>query len=333
MQPNPPTSRSSSVVKRYFAIAAVLLYVLALVWSIDASFVYGLIGVIAIFTFLGFTKGEFFNKGEASPKENSFNTKTVNTPWRKETAFRPASPLVPRATISKPMIVSVVAGLFLTVIILVIVIISNDSNDDEAAFEIQQAEYFYNQGEYDSAKIFYRQAISSYPESKEALMGYGNTLLVQEQYDSAIILYDKVLSIDPAYSDAAYQKGAAFSYQKNYDRSISQLQSLLQTNSSYFDALQLIGDNYYNQQKYDSALRWYDDAYKHGVRNRYLCHLMGYIHETKGNNNKAVKLYEEALGYDSSVLDIYQRLGELLPGEKGNLYRRKAAKLEQTERQ
>ena len=43
----------------------------------------------------------------------------------------------------------------------------------------------------------------------------------------------------------------------------------------------------------------------------------------------AIDLYKEALSYDSTVVDIYTRLGELLPNEDGNYYRTQAVKLKQ----
>ena len=152
--------------------------------------------------------------------------------------------------------------------------------------------------------------------------------MMREQYDSAIVYYDKALAADPSYEKATYQKAAVFLYQKNYDQSIELLRNLLKENSEYAEASQLIGDNYYNQQRYDSALRWYNKAYDGGIRNRYLFHLMGYIHQTKGDNTHAIKYYQEALQYDSSVLDIYQRLGTLIPGQAGDFYRRTAVELE-----
>ena len=75
---------------------------------------------------------------------------------------------------------------------------------------------------------------------------------------------------------------------------------------------------------------WYKNAYENGgIRTRALCHLMAYIYDTKGDYSKAIDLYKEALSYDSTVVDIYKRLGELLPNEDGNYYRTQAVKLQQ----
>jgi tetratricopeptide (TPR) repeat protein len=85
--------------------------------------------------------------------------------------------------------------------------------------------------------------------------------------------------------------------------------------------------NYYEQQQYDSAKHWYSKGYENGIRNAWICHVLGYLHDRDAENEKAVALYREALEYDSSKTEIYLRLGELYPGEEGNFYRNKAAQL------
>jgi len=324
MEPAPPSKEKKIHSRLYFGIATGLLYLLAVVWSIDLSVVYILSGSILIFGVLGFN-----NLAKDFPAATARSATIFPSRFPAESKAPHGNQFTPtsRARINKPLIIAIIAGFFVSMVIFIIVILSQDTVDYDSQWRYAQAEIFYGQGEYDSAAIYYRQALIVDPKSEEALTGYGNTLMMREQYDSAIIYYNKALAINPAYDKAAYQKGAVLSYQKKYQESIALLTVLLHENPSYTDALQLIGDNYYNKQQYDSALRWYTKAYEGGVRNRYLFHLMGYIQETKGNTTNAIKLYQEALQYDSSVVDIYQRLGDLLPGPEGNFYRKTAADL------
>jgi len=118
-----------------------------------------------------------------------------------------------------------------------------------------------------------------------------------------------------------------FYFQKNYDQSIPLLKGLLANDPTHNEALQLLGDSFYNKQQYDSALVWYDKAYSTGFRNTYLCYLMAYVYETKGNNNKAIQLYKETLEYDDTIVDVYSRLGTLIPGSEGDAYITKAAEI------
>jgi hypothetical protein len=58
---------------------------------------------------------------------------------------------------------------------------------------------------------------------------------------------------------------------------------------------------------------------------------MGFLHENKQDTQRAIELYKEALnyeGYDDTVADIYKRLGQLIPGDEGNVYRVKAIELQ-----
>jgi tetratricopeptide (TPR) repeat protein len=100
-------------------------------------------------------------------------------------------------------------------------------------------------------------------------------------------------------------------------------------NPDYVDGMLLIGDSFYNQSQLDSALRWYEGAYGQGYRSAILSHLMAYIYDVKGQTNQAIELYREAIGQDSTIVDIYTRLGELVPGEEGNWFRQKTAQLQQ----
>ena len=72
-------------------------------------------------------------------------------------------------------------------------------------------------------------------------------------------------------------------------------------------------------------MRWYEEAYAKGYRSAGLSHVMAYIYDIKGETQKAIPLYKEAISYDTTRTEIYTRLGELIQGEEGNEYRQKAA--------
>jgi tetratricopeptide (TPR) repeat protein len=124
---------------------------------------------------------------------------------------------------------------------------------------------------------------------------------------------------------AQYNKGYVYFDRKDYGRAIVETRKVLTLEPEHTDALLLMGDSFYNQGQLDSALYWYEGAYSTGYRSAILCHLMAYIYDTKGKQETAINLYKEAIGQDSSIVAIYSRLGELVPGEEGNWYRTKAA--------
>ncbi|NJN41462.1 MAG: hypothetical protein HC811_03690 [Flammeovirgaceae bacterium] len=84
-------------------------------------------------------------------------------------------------------------------------------------------------------------------------------------------------------------------------------------NPSYGAAIDLLGNSYYSLEKYDSALYWYDRAYTSGALNKQNLVVHGYLCEVNGNTERAISLYKEMIGYDSSSVYSYNRLAELDP--------------------
>ena len=316
---------------------------MALFWSVDASFIYFFLGCSAFCFFLG-----FINRPAPAPEnEPDFQQfhrekKEVDDaigsdlPDELKSILDNPRPQYPQPSLKKTDFARAMqkrALLIFTGIVLILfgaIFIANFSSgsdfDAEAFYE--QGEGFYQQEQYDSANTYYNKALSVRKDFPEALTGCGNVLMMKNDNEGAIRLYDKALAINPDLEVAKYQRGLVLFYQTQYEQSIVEEKSLLDINPSYFEVMQVVGDDYYNQKQYDSALYWYDAAYANGIRNRFLCHLMGYLYQTKGNAEKAISLYKEALEYDDSVADIFIRLGELLPGEEGNIYRTKAAGLQ-----
>jgi tetratricopeptide (TPR) repeat protein len=165
------------------------------------------------------------------------------------------------------------------------------------------------------------------PDYEEALNGYGVSLMEQKKYDLALTAFDKAIQANPEYDEARFNKGLTYYYMKNYRHSRQESLRLLAGNPAYYTAMTLAGDGYYADQRYDSARFWYQQAYDNGERSSWLCHVLGYLHETAKNNAQAISLYQEAISYDSVNLQVYERLGVLLPGQDGETYRRAAQAL------
>ena len=231
---------------------------------------------------------------------------------------------------SRRVVALVFVVFFVVVMLFVIGSLFSRSDYDQSTWYYETGERFYFNQEYDSAYINYRRAWKLNPEYAEAMLGYGNVLIIGERYDSALIMFNKVLEIRPDYREANYSKALIYYNQQKYNESLAVLLPVLEEESDYYDAMLLVGDCYYAQKKFDDAINWYGNAYENGgARSRALCHIMAYIHDTKGNTGEAIPLYKEALSFDSSVVEIYQRLGELLQGEEGDYYPAQAAKMRQ----
>lgn len=303
----------------------------ALFWSVDTMLAYVLFGGTAFFLVLFFyqialqrdkEEGIF---GQKEQRRNPAFGEAASPSSNRSAPRSSSADKSPKVNGNILVAVAVVIGLFFLFYKL-----DHLFEEEAVADNIQyydQAEQFYAAGQYDSAYYYYRAALALDAQMQEALVGMGNTLYMQSQIDSARWYYERALAINPMYTQARYNVGWWYYDQKQFRQSITELKVLVEQDPAQLGAMQLVGDNFYALNEYDSALRWYEGAYTNGSRSRWLCHVMAYIYDTKNQVDQAIPLYKEAIQYDSTLVDLYVRLGELLPNEEGEVYRFKAAQL------
>ncbi|MEP6734989.1 MAG: tetratricopeptide repeat protein [Chryseolinea sp.] len=332
-------SRKSNV---YFAIGGALFLLMGLLSSVDESIAYILLGSSCYLFFLGFytlprsprrAGASYPNDRGRSQRQSSqdpyigsaFNATLWSQLFKLKDLF--AAGKTPQASNRRAV------KLFLLIFfgIFAIPIIGSIFSSDDASYAssyYQIAETQYAAGQFDSAYFYYKQALKEDPDYEEAWLGYGKVFSAKELCDSAIIIYDKVLELNRDNKYATYYKAYCYYHNKRYAEGVDLVVPLVENNDDYYEAMLLLGDFYYAQAKNDDALKWYDKAYNDGgMRSLNLCYIMGYLYQDKKDFNKAISLYQEALTYDTTQVDIYQRLGELIPDSKGDSYRVKAAQL------
>jgi tetratricopeptide (TPR) repeat protein len=331
---NPGSKNLSRV---YFTIAAGLLVVMALLWSLDSSIGIILMGAAALFLFLGYLnrpvsladqhryKAPHHQRSpDAQPASSfsdllkEFGKKKPPQQSQTNTSFSGKGVL--------PYIIFFFAS-FIFMIVVPLLFSEGDGGEEDPDSFYQRAEEFRGAEQYDSADYYYQKALGEDPENLEILNSYGIGLMARNQYDRAMTVFDQALQIDPDYRYARYNKALIYQNRKNYKQSLSETFVLMDRNPDYYDAMLLAGDSYYFQQRYDSAIYWYEEGYDNGQRSAALCHVMAYIYDQKGDQQKAIHLYQEALSYDSTRVEIYNRLGELFPGQDGEQYRMTAREL------
>jgi Tfp pilus assembly protein PilF len=328
-QQDKPVNRS----RIYLIVAWVLLVGMALMWSLDSSIVYILLGLAIFFLFLYFR-----NKPWASP-QTTFKSRTAEPRSETDHAFENLKNIFANrqsrtrsgTSVQDPkkfmLGILIFIGSVFFVIIFSVIFSESESGSGEAMYYYQTGEQFRGSGQYDSADRYYLQALRIQPDYPEALVGYGYSLINENRYDTAASTFDAALRLDGDQEEAYYGKALSLYYAKNYPQSLKELFRLMDLNASHFGGMLLAGDNYQMQNRYDSALYWYQEGYDMGTPTAGLCNAMGYIYDTQGNTEKAIQLYREALGYDSTRVDVYNRLGELFPGQDGAWYRSKAQQL------
>lgn len=309
---------------------------MALSWSIDTSFFLIFLGAALIFIVLGFlnqpridykedsissvgSKQKYQSSRRASPGLNDLIEKIRNT-------VKSSAP-APTQQKARRFVVAVMFFILAVFLIGIIPALFIDAQESEAVDAYQMAEQFRVNGQYDSADVYYRMSLTKDPAYAEALTAYGHSWLAREKYDSAMAQFNRALDTNPGNEDARYGKALTYHYLKNYAQSLKETFRIINNNPEYLDAVVLSGDNYYMQQRYDSAMVFYEDGYQRGERSAGLCHVMAYIYDVKDEPQKAIEFYKETLSYDSTRLEVYNRLGEFFPGSDGDFYRNKVKQL------
>ena len=346
MEKNPSSAGSdnSRKSKTYFIIGYVFLLAMALFWSVDSSIVLILFSIAFYFLFLGFYTRPAAQKKQESPKTPNyqrgdpsikFSDTFKNILQKKQSAKYAAQSSATLATPEgqRKLVMVVVLSVFTMFFIFFIGSIFFGGSDELAddVLYFQKGEQNYWEANYDSAYFNYRKAMRANDHNVEAIEGYARALQARNQSDSAMIMFDKALALDPEFARASYGKALEYFNREKNDEGIALLTPVLEKNPEYYDAMLLIGDCYFAQKKYDEALNWYGNAYENGgIRSQPLCYRLAYLFDEKGDYSRAIDLYKETLTYDTTVVDIYTRLGELIPNEDGNYYRTQAVRLKQS---
>jgi tetratricopeptide (TPR) repeat protein len=299
----------------YFISGSVSLFFMALLWSVDESLIYILLGLAIFFFFLAFfMKPKVFNResqfGQARPiSEDSLGTLFQKMFGKKDVSYaRPAENTDQR--VKAIMMTVFVFGMVIFFIVMVGLI---SSGTDSYSDNFVRAEQFRLDSQYDSAKIFYHKVLRDEGDDVQSLIGLGNVFMSEANYDSSRYYFAKAVSIDGDSEEARYGKALGYYYQKDYRSSLKESFALMKLSPEHTDAVLLTGDNYYMQERYDSAMFYYDSEYDKGTRTPGLTHVMAYINDMKGKQDKSIILYKETLGMDSTRVGIYDRLSELKP--------------------
>lgn len=323
-----PSQQERGNPKMFFVIAFLMLAFLALLSSLGPAFVYFFLGLAVFFIYMGI---------RALPRD--FLTPEAEVYEEKETVKESAFEFLkrnytggnPTFNEQKKKVVNRVI-FFATIVIMLSIVVAIFSDSDSDAVGLapgwqQQADDYYNAGKLDSAYLYYHRLSKVTGFSFDGDYGLGNIMSVNHQYDSALFYYNRALDENPDLVNVRYGKAFVLKDMERYADALREVRTIIELDESYMDAFLLGGDAYYFQKKYDSALYYYEPAYDLGARSASLMHIMAYLYDVKGQTSDAIRFYKEVLSYDDSLQEVYARLGELLPGQEGNEYRRKAVEL------
>jgi tetratricopeptide (TPR) repeat protein len=335
-----PGSNKSST-RSWLVAGIVLLFVMAITSSIDASMFYIFLGATTFCFFMalrGWIGTQPWKKDQrGSQQENTggpsfdfqFNQRSQQR-QHAEPGQQPFKPNDPKKAVKYVFIAFAAIVAFFLFIVFIGVFFGND-DEGEVQYYRDQAERYLDGQQYDSARAYYRLVITRRPDDVAARIGYGKSFYFQEQYDSALVLFNAANELAPDDLDARHLRGRSYFYQKRYPEALREAEQLIADAPGYNEALLLAGDILYTQENFEEALtRYYQPAYDAGARSLNLCWIMAYIYDEKRKDlEKAIPLYKEALTYDDTVVEIYTRLSQITQEPEAGEYRKKAAELQQ----
>lgn len=280
-------------VKRYTRLAIISAFLLALLWPIGGYFFWILGGCITYFLFL-----VWFYSPRVKKRETEFRQTRQTNPSQKSST--------PDEAKRKNQAIAFIVLATMIVTMIMALIMSLDDDENESAAE----------------EVF------SDVNSIDGLTNLGNDFYNQGKYDSALVYYEKALTMDPDNQANLYNKALAYYAKEDYRKSISIVRYCLDRYPQYGYAYYLLGDDYRAIDKIDTALICFEKAYEFEVRDFDLLENLGDVHLQKGNTTQAVKYYREAIGEDSTQVQVYK---QLLNIDRSNqeLYRRQIEKYDQ----
>lgn len=333
------TSRAKTSSRVSMIIGVALLFVMALFWAVDDAIVYITGGAAFFFLFLSYHQRPKDVPAGWQSRQGGF--RHASSERTSDRDIRSSSGLTFSAWLrrvfkwfntpggDKRNVARVIRGCFPAFIFGSFVVIALwtafGAAGNNATTYLVLGQTQWENGQIDSARLSFSRAYREDPGNIDAMILYGKAMLALNSFDSALLLFDLALEEEPDNAEAIYNKAFVLYEYRKYEEGRVLLDPLVSDCTNCVNALLLMGDLYYVEKRYEESFSWYDKAYSEGgARGSLLCQRLGYLYDVKQEYQQAVALYEEALAYDSTTIEIYQRLGELLPGEEGNYYRARA---------
>jgi Tfp pilus assembly protein PilF len=285
-------------VNRYVKWVIVCSFLLALLWPLGNFIFWIFAGAIAYLLFL------IFYYSPRTPKNEFKSTRfSGNASSRQERS----KPLAGKDLRKRSIIFLAVSFGFFILVFVMVWSAFDDGQNDKKETDVEQS-----------------IAYESSPEV-DTLVNVGIRFYQANQFEKAKESFEEALKIDSKNKFALYNRALVYYSLNNYRQSIKGCYECLKYHPSYGYAHYLLGDNYFNLKQYDSAIISFEFAYTHDVPDVQLALNLGEAHLAKGNKNKAIRYFSEALDQDSSLVNAYDRLAEIEPS-KANFYRKLSGK-------
>ena len=143
----------------------------------------------------------------------------------------------------------------------------------------------------------------------ESCIGLGDAFYEMKSYDSAMVWYGEALDIKPNYSKALLLRGKCHFIKENYRRSLMDFEEAIKQDKRNAEAYFYKGKINKALKQFDNAVDDFNEALELGY-SKYECAVeVGMAYSDMGNHSKAIKYYTNAIKEDPNKGLAYGRRG------------------------
>ena len=176
-------------------------------------------------------------------------------------------------------------------------------------------------GKNKEALASYRNASKIKPDYENAFMGAGHILAEEKNYSEAVKSYSEAVKINPSRAQTYQELGSCYSELKNYNlaeqnflKALSCPDSTAEKNAlTYYNLSTVMFAQDKKNEAFDFAKKAYDSKEKTSSEVKAnISYNLGLLNQELGNENEAIKLYQETLNLDSNHVKANTNLGMIL---------------------
>ena len=175
--------------------------------------------------------------------------------------------------------------------------------------------YFWNPFDHaprlDSELRRWTEVVQAEPDNTEGHYQLGWTYYQRGEYDKAIAEYRKTLEIEPKHVGARYNLGVALMTKKDYPAAKAELQSVVDSYPKHELAQFTLGVLLVQSKDYDAAVQRLEQFLALDRASADGHYWIGVAYEGKGEAEKAVFHYQEALRFNPKHLEAGQALARI----------------------
>lgn len=169
---------------------------------------------------------------------------------------------------------------------------------DEVKTEFLKGEKLFEEGKYEEAIAVFEGLLEKFPDAYIINLGVGDSYFQMEKYEEAEKFYQKVLEKDPNHVRALIGIGSCYLNQGNKERALEWYSKIEFEKIDDSTVLYNIGTILYNNSKFAEALNYYKRAAE--IQENFLDarYQLGLTYLALGNNQEALREFENYLKYD-----------------------------------